>query len=297
MSGSRSIALLCMGISGFFIHWVVRDYRGAERRFQIRIPNLLISAFLACIVTFVGLSPQGRYLNLGLKMPEDANNGKNAAALDQFHSVVILLTPHHATIPLIRPHADTPRARRKQTRQRLNSILFSGEYWFSPRPLRSPPPSAFREAGDPTSIKVTEESLLQSRRSFEILVMQARQEIGQSIDIRCCRWIDVVVRNEDLEPATVVMELILVNSAAAEHTSQSLGAMTLASAVGDSLALGSANGEQSVGGANKFSVLRFSMPSQAQIRSFDKIIVWFHLKAQRSRRAASVAIQRFDLIQ
>src|SRR6185437_3091811 len=139
--------------------------------------------------------------------------------LDQFHSAVILLTQHHAKLPIIRPRADTPDAPRKQPWQRVNSILFSGEYWFSPAPLRRPPPSALREFGDPTSIKVTEQRLGHAPRSFEMLVMQAQQEIGQSIDIRCCRWINVVMRNEDLEPATVVIELILVNSASAEHTS------------------------------------------------------------------------------
>lgn len=287
MSGNKSVALLCMASAGFFIPWVVRDGRNAERRFEIRIPNLLTSAFLACLVTLVGLSPQGRYLNLGLKMP-DPNNARNAAAVDQFHSVVILLTPNHAKIPLVRPHADTPRATKQQTGKRLNSIAFSREYWFSPRPIRRPPASAFREPGDPTSVKVTEEGLPRSPRRFEVTVMQARQDVGQLIDIQCCRWVDVVLRNEELEPATVLMELILVNSTATEHNAQSLGALSLASTAGDS---------PSVGNASKFSVFRFPLPTNAQIRSFDKMIVWFHLEEPRSRRAASVAIQRFDFIQ
>jgi hypothetical protein len=82
MDGSSSFATLCIGVSGFFIVWAVRDYRGTERRhFKIRFSNLLISALLACIATFVGLSAQRTYLNLGFQMPRDAYDNARSVSL------------------------------------------------------------------------------------------------------------------------------------------------------------------------------------------------------------------------
>ena len=112
------------------------------------------------------------------------------------------------------------------------------------------------------------------------MVMQARQSIGRPIDMRCCRSIEVVVRGGDREPEAVAIELILLNSSAAQNNSQTLGAETLASAPS----------------GGKSASFRFAMPQHAAIRSFDGLLVWFHLEPPRSRRSATVSIERFDLI-
>jgi hypothetical protein len=191
---------------------------------------------------------------------------------DQLQSGIILSTERKRVIPLILPHPDTLQARTKRPLSRVASILFTGEYWFFRWPLLRPPAGALIEQGDPIRVNVTSED-------FRPMVMQARQSIGRPIDMRCCRSIDVVVHGEDAEPEAVVMELILTDSSAAPNDSQTLGAETLASAPS----------------SGKSATFRFAMPRHAAIRSFDGLIVWFHLEAPRSRRSATVSIERFDL--
>ena len=116
--------------------------------------------------------------------------------------------------------------------------------------------------------------------------MQARQGIGTSLDIHCCHTIDVVVKGSDLEPEAVVMELILVDSSPAGRRTQSLGGRFLTS-------LRSVAGEAS---DSRKSTFPFAIPAHPAISSFNELLVWFHLVPPRSRRSATVSIERFDLI-
>jgi hypothetical protein len=282
-NGNAAIAVLCTVASSFFLGWIGEYYGRVEGAFRIGIiPSSLMYAFFATAVTFIGLLPNV-LPHLGL-VPYQAARLKaqeNSTSLDQLHSAVILLTERHTSIPLILPHPSTRQIATKRSLSRVASILFSGEYWFFRWPLRRPPASAFRERGDPTSIRVTSED-------FGALVMQARQKIGRSVDMHCCRWLDVVVNDDDQEPETVGMELILINSSVPERNSQTLGVEALTSRL--RAPAGSLSSE------TKSSSFRFAMASHPAIRSFDEIVVWFHLEAPRSRQSASVSVQRFDLI-
>lgn len=276
LNGNTIISVSCTGVSCFFLGWLEDRYAQSNKQFR----SSVVPTLLAIVVTFIGLLPPFGHLGLA-SYEADHSKQENSAKLDQLQSGVILLTERKAPIPLILRHPeDTLRTRTKQTLSSVASILFSGEYWFFHWPLRRPPASALMERGDPTSMNVTSED-------FRTMVMQARQSIGRSIDVHCCHWIDVVVNGDDQEPETVVMELILMNSSAPQHNSQTLGAETLASPLRISASPPS---------KTKNASFRFAMPSHPAIRSFDELVVWFHLEAPRSRRSATVAIERFDLI-
>ena len=55
------------------------------------------------------------------------------------------------------------------------------------------------------------------------LIMEARQNFGVSIDLRCCREIQIAINNADSYRWTVSIELILVDSTLPGKPSQSLG--------------------------------------------------------------------------
>jgi hypothetical protein len=255
VNGHTAIAVACTAASCLFIAWLERRYARSERQFR----GGVVAVLFAIVIAFLGSNYS--------KDPE------RSSKLDQLQSGVILSTERKRPVPLILPRPDSLWARPKRPPSRVASILFTGEYWFFRWPLLRPPAGSLIEQGDPTSVDVTSED-------FRPMVMQARQSVGKSIDMRCCRSIDVVVRGDDREPRTVVIELILINSSEAQNDSQTLGAETLASVPSD----------------GKRANFRFPMPRHAAIRSFDGLVVWFHLEAPRSRRSATVSIERFDLI-
>ena len=176
--------------------------------------------------------------------------------------------------------------------QRPLTIPFSGEYWFFPRPRsplagdewffqlsrKRPPASSLKEEGDPTTLNMTLEG-------SGALVMQAQQRIDRSVDLHCCRWIDVVLRGDDEQPQYVDLELLVVNSSAKRQDMQTLGAQSMADPI---TVITSAH--------SKVRTFRFSIPRKSEIQSFNELFLWFHLNTPRMQRSATIKIDRFDLI-
>jgi hypothetical protein len=165
---------------------------------------------------------------------------------------------------------------------RPTSIPFNGEYWLFPSLYREwqgrrfpvsqrPPVTSLVEHSDPIASTFT------SIRRWMPLVMKAHQTLGEPVELSCCGRIDVAVIDADTLPGTVLMELILLDTTKGRRGSQSLGETALTPSLPETM-------------------LRFDVPSRANINRFDAIEVVFNLLDPRRDKSAKLAIDRFDLV-
>lgn len=118
--------------------------------------------------------------------------------------------------------------------------------------------------------------------------MVAKQNFGVSIDLKCCREIQLAINNADTYRWTVSIELILVDSTSPGKPSQSLGMSPVKSAPQWTI--------YGVRPRAQPEVLSFAIPANTTIRSFDEVTVRYQLDAPRTDTAAKVAIERFVLV-
>jgi hypothetical protein len=108
------------------------------------------------------------------------------------------------------------------------------------------------------------------------LNMQARQRLAAPLDPRCCSAIEVVLRNEDPEPASLGLSLVLHSAECPRGPHLRLGGQRLSAA----------------GPAR----LRFPLPRRPEVRFVDEIVLEFNLGYPRAHRSARVVIERFVLV-
>lgn len=159
------------------------------------------------------------------------------------------------------------------------SIPFGGEYWmYRWLMFQRPPPNSFFERGTPDrlSFATTDRWPLQ---------MEAHQKLEQSIDVACCAQIRIEILNADRYPATVSLELLLVNSEGASTASQSLGLAPVLSTPDLKTDPAAAVPE----------TLQFAMPAGGTLKVFNELQVMFRRARSRADKSARVAIQRFIL--
>ncbi|HZU29326.1 MAG TPA: hypothetical protein VFA04_27635 [Bryobacteraceae bacterium] len=145
------------------------------------------------------------------------------------------------------------------------SIPFYGAYWYFKGP-GDPPANSFVTHGDP-------EKMSFRSTDFAPLTMEARQNFGRSIDLRCCSAIGVLIANGDKYFATVTMELEVRNSAIAGSPWLTLGEAPVSAALSQTL--------------------RFPIPGRMRSSQIDEVQVRFHLLQPRADRSARIAIRRF----
>ena len=115
--------------------------------------------------------------------------------------------------------------------------------------------------------------------------MQARRTLPEPISVDCCRRIDLVLASRENQPETVKIQLLIRNFES-NNISQSLIAETT------SISTPAPANESAVSRAT----IKFFMPTQSRVKSFDQIQVSFHLGEPRAKRSANFAIERFDLL-
>jgi FtsH-binding integral membrane protein len=158
------------------------------------------------------------------------------------------------------------------------SVPFDGVYWFWRGVADQPPSNSVVMHGSP------------SARSFRStdgdgMSMEARQNLGFTIDVSRYRAIQLVVENADPFPGTVSIVLKIRNTTDPAQPPQSLGI-------------------QQVPGFNFFSgsrtpslqTLIFRIPNTLKTRTFDELVVSFYLKGPRADKSARIAIDRFQLV-
>jgi len=160
------------------------------------------------------------------------------------------------------------------------SIPFSGEYWMYRWPYARPPRSSHFQRGSPAelSFKTTDRQPIQ---------MEAYHRLYQTIDLECCRKIQVAIWNADRYPGTVSLELVLVNTTLPGTPSQSLGTALVASVFPSA---------QNAAAPPIPETLEFLIPANSTVREFDEFKIIFLRDRRRMDKSAKIAIDRFILV-
>ncbi len=158
------------------------------------------------------------------------------------------------------------------------SIPFEGVYWFWRGPSDRPPLNSVVMHGSPSA---------QFFRSTDGdgMSMEARQNLGFAVDPKRYGAIEIFIQNVDPFPNTVSILLKVRNTAVAGNLILSLGMQDVSTPV-------SAVGSNRSGS----QMLRFQIPSDIRIGSFDELTVSYYLKGARSDRSARIAVNGFRLV-
>lgn len=262
-AGQFTYAILLAGISCLIISLIGFTSSGLSRR---STASASTSIALAVLLAAVGLLPPLRWVHKPIPV-----GSKN-------HTGVILLSDLKLPVTIVAPRRSFAPANSFIGKEKPISIPFSGEYWFFDWPSRRPPESALVRKGNP--VASTFRSV--SREGF---LMQARQTLPEPISVDCCRRIDLVIASRENQPETVKIQLLIRNSES-NTISQRLIAETT------SISTPAPANESDISKAT----IKFFMPTQSRVKSFDQIQVSFHLGEPRAKRSANFAIERFDLI-
>lgn len=152
------------------------------------------------------------------------------------------------------------------------SIPFYGVYWLYRAPYRQPPRNSLNTRGSPDKVS------FRSADGFP-MIMEAHQNFGKHLNTNCCRAIQLSVMNEDPMGKSVLLELILVDSATKQRESLGRTAFSFNS-----------TGEPEAG------LLTFSLPAHPELRAFDEVEIRYHLPIPRRTHSARLAIKRFILV-
>jgi hypothetical protein len=160
-------------------------------------------------------------------------------------------------------------------------IQFDGEYWFFQPPDPDPGPGAFIAHSSPLTANI------HSVLSIPIL-MQAHQHLGTPLPIECCREVDVEVENRDDRPGSLVMGVMLTDSASPGKPSLLLGERSISS-----------NTDSRNSAARE--TLRFTIPAQSgpvqrRIRQFNQIDFVIVPDSSRMQSGAKVAIRTLEFL-
>lgn len=208
--------------------------------------------------------------------PPDRDDGGDAAG-GVYRGVILWRDlPLHKVIVPPAPRAKNALARR--TMEPL-SIPFDGVYFIFRAPAAAPPKGSVETHGDPAAITFRSTD----RRP---LIMEAEENLGTLIDLNCCSRIEVAITNGDRYPATVSLELILLDTSQPNKPRQSLGIA----------AVSSTPARPRPGGAPVLENLVFEIPSSAAIARFDAVKFRFRVNALRSDRSPRIAIDRLTLV-
>ena len=115
--------------------------------------------------------------------------------------------------------------------------------------------------------------------------MEARQNLGFTIDASRYRAIQLVVENADPFPGTVSIVLKIRNTTDPAKPTQSLGIQQVS---GFNLATTSST--------PSVQTLIFRIPNTLKTLKFNELVVSFYLKGARADKSARIAIDRFRLV-
>jgi hypothetical protein len=168
--------------------------------------------------------------------------------------------------------------------ERPLAIPFSGVYWLLRDPDRAPPPGAITMRGNP------------AHRSFRSndsapLKMEARQNLGVMVSTRCCDAIEISILNADTYQHTVMMELLIRNTALPGKPVVSLGVRPVLSEVRFRF-FGMARMAQ---GIVMEETLSYPLPAGLPLQQFDELWVRFETARMRADRSPRISIESFRL--
>jgi hypothetical protein len=192
---------------------------------------------------------------------------------------VILWPEVKPVTTLIAPLRPAGRSLFAAEQRRPYTIPFGGEYWLYRFPSQRPPKRSHLQRGSPARLSF-------STTDHWPLRMEARQKLEQAIDAHCCAKVRLEIRNADLYPGTISLELVLIDNDSPGAPSESLGAV----------------GVQSVPDLHADPVvpvsenLEFAFHRPGALEAFDEMKVVFLRQYSRGDKSARIAIERFVLV-
>jgi hypothetical protein len=281
------LACLLLAIPSCVLAWQATTPNSTPT--QIKPTRSYLLYFVALIFTAIALLP---WLNLPLAIRINHLLGRadirsqnfhprNHLALDAsaFTSIVLYPTPSKDKPKVIppKPHAATMGQQLAASKPLV--IPFDGAYWYFQLPNTKPAPNAHIMRGKPTSMNMhaTNDSPLQ---------MEAHQHLTNSIATDCCKQIDLALTNADNSPGLIAVEVLLTDSSAPNHPTQTLGQQTITSSKPAHFALVRAPVNET---------LHFNIPP-SKLRHFNEITVVFLPSNDRNLGGAKVSLQDFTLI-
>ena len=195
---------------------------------------------------------------------------------NSFPGVVLLPEAKPAQPVLVAPSPSSLRVSPDAATNKSLSIPFSGQYWLYRPPNDRPPRTSHVQQGNPLelSFRTTDRAPL---------VMEAYQKLDRAIDTKCCRAIQIDISNLDRYPATVALELVLIDTEGQTRRMESLGAVPVTT-----------RPRASVVPARE--TLEFVVPASSPLRQFDELKVVFHRDPMRLEKSARIKIENLLLL-
>lgn len=285
-------ATILLAICGFVLTWHLMGTGGHSKSNKGPVYAFLRLTWvmaLAIVITSIALLP--RILSrsaseisrlLGLRQnPRERSTAKKQSQNPPngpSYQSIILWTVHKEkkiVVPLTAPVTLLPIGKNSAPM----IIPFDGSYWYFKAPDKSPAREPHLAYGSPLSVDIHSADL-------RGLIMEAHQDIGNSIDLACCRGIQVDVKNANVLPGTIFLALILKDSSSPGKPSEYLGLQAVPSSE-----LARSSGKFSI----TDDVLQFTIPVHPRIRKFDEITVAIFPPPAWATEGSKIAIRQFVL--
>jgi hypothetical protein len=159
-------------------------------------------------------------------------------------------------------------------------IRFDGEYWYVQPPDKEPGPTAHQAHGTPLGAEI------ESNNGIP-LVMDAHQALGRAIPVARCREVEVEIANRDNREGAIQMAVLLTDTASGRKQTLYLGQQPIVS---------TEPGRFVTKTAPTHETLRFLVPEDARIRSFNEITVMLLPDIEHTFIGPKIAIEQFQLL-
>ena len=183
--------------------------------------------------------------------PQDSTSG-----ISGYESIILWPIPSRKKIVALVPAAVSSLEKRGTKRI---TIRFDGAYWYFQPPNTRPGPRAHHADGSPLALNI-------QVNNFIPLNMEAHQRLGTGVPLKNCAEIQVSIKNRDNRPGSIVLAVLLSDSASPQSSPIYLGQQPVTT---------SAPAHFSIEAVPSDDVLRFPIPERANIRKFDEISVSF----------------------
>jgi len=152
-------------------------------------------------------------------------------------------------------------------------VPFTGEYWIYRQTEDRPPSDSLQLTGSPLDASYASTDLIP-------LIVEARQDLRDPIEVSTCGAIEVDVANRDGFPGTVALDLLLASGRGRSRQLQLVGGQPVVSVPRH---------------ATAHERLRFELGA-ARLRRFDQVIFRFNLLPERYRHSPRIAIEDIVLL-
>ena len=281
---SLYLASILLAASLFLLAWRWSAFdRSAIQKFAHKGPRILVCG-VALILTMLSLLPWVEGKSQGSNKPSHkpaliTHESKEADQPGTDYVGIILWPPPVKKTEIVPP---PPRSASPATGKAPKPIVipFDGQYWYFKAPSTRPGPHAHIAHGRATYANVRSTNAAP-------LLMEAYQNLGTSIDLRCCSEIDVAITNADVRPGTIALGIRLADSDSVGEPTQNLAEQTIASSKAAQIPLNRPPVEE---------ILRFPIPLSTILHRFNEITVVYLPAPQRAHAGAKVSIESFTLI-